>query len=84
MKDVMVAEERRLEKLTSELQEASKAYYNENRELMSNKEYDQKYDELAALEKSLAYIFLPVRRTLSATRLSHTLRKSPTKYLHCL
>lgn len=37
----------KLKELTQELQEASKAYYTENRELMSNKEYDQKYDELA-------------------------------------
>ena len=43
----------KLKELTQELQEASKAYYTENRELMSNKEYDQKYDELAALEKEL-------------------------------
>lgn len=33
------------------LNEASKAYYQENREIMSNLEYDKLYDELVELEK---------------------------------
>jgi DNA ligase (NAD+) len=33
------------------LNEAAKAYYQENREIMSNYEYDRLYDELAELEK---------------------------------
>lgn len=42
---------RRMKELTAVLQEAAKAYYQENREIMSNLEYDRLYDELAALEK---------------------------------
>lgn len=37
--------------LAVKLNEASKAYYQEDREIMSNFEYDAMYDELAALEK---------------------------------
>lgn len=37
--------------LAAKLNEASKAYYQEDREIMSNFEYDAMYDELAALEK---------------------------------
>ena len=33
------------------LNEAAKAYYQENREIMSNYEYDRLYDELAELEE---------------------------------
>lgn len=33
------------------LNRAAKAYYNENREIMSNLEYDRLYDELSELEK---------------------------------
>lgn len=48
-----MSKEARLQQLTTELQQAAKAYYTENREIMSNKEYDQKYDELVALEQEL-------------------------------
>lgn len=45
----------RLELLTKELNEASKIYYTENRQIMSNKEWDAKYDELVSLEHKLGY-----------------------------
>jgi len=41
----------KMKELVQLLQEASKAYYQENREIMSNYEYDKLYDELLELEK---------------------------------
>ena len=41
----------RQKELTGRLREAARAYYQENRELMSNFEYDRLYDELSALEQ---------------------------------
>ncbi|MGN0244185.1 MAG: NAD-dependent DNA ligase LigA [Lachnospiraceae bacterium] len=41
----------RMKELVPLLNEASKAYYQENREIMSNYEYDRLYDELLDLEK---------------------------------
>lgn len=40
----------RMKELIGRLQEAAKAYYQENREIMSNLEYDRLYDELQKLE----------------------------------
>ena len=44
---------RRLRELTSLLNEAARAYYQESREIMPNVEYDRLYDELSALEQEL-------------------------------
>lgn len=52
----------RMKELVRALNEASKAYYAENRELMSNFEYDRLYDELEELEKKQELSFLTVRR----------------------
>lgn len=41
----------RIKELVQKLNEASKAYYQEDREIMSNLEYDRLYDELVTLEK---------------------------------
>ena len=41
----------RMKELTAVLNQAAKAYYQENREIMSNLEYDRLYDELVSLEK---------------------------------
>ena len=41
---------KRIEEINSLLMKASEAYYNEDREIMSNFEYDKLYDELKALE----------------------------------
>lgn len=46
----------RLKELVSVLNEASKAYYQKDTEIMSNLEYDKLYDELAALEKETGII----------------------------
>lgn len=41
----------RMKELVILLQKASQAYYQEDREIMSNREYDELYDELVALEE---------------------------------
>ena len=41
----------KMKELINKLQEASKAYYAQDREIMSNYEYDALYDQLAAMEK---------------------------------
>lgn len=46
----------RMKELVRTLNEASKAYYAEDRELMSNFEYDRLYDELEELEKETGVI----------------------------
>ncbi|MCM1044632.1 MAG: NAD-dependent DNA ligase LigA [Candidatus Gastranaerophilales bacterium] len=46
----------RLKELTSRLSEASRAYYAEDREIMSNFEYDRLYDELAAIERETGIV----------------------------
>ena len=40
-----------MKELAELLQRASKAYYQEDREIMSNREYDELYDELVRLEE---------------------------------
>ena len=42
----------RMKELVARLQEAAKAYYAEDREIMSNLEYDRLYDELVELERT--------------------------------
>jgi len=46
----------RIKELVSILNEASKAYYQEDREIMSNLEYDTLYDELLALEEETGLV----------------------------
>nr|WP_058486568.1 NAD-dependent DNA ligase LigA [Defluviitalea phaphyphila] len=46
----------RMKELINILNKASKAYYQEDREIMSNKEYDALYDELQELEKKTGII----------------------------
>ena len=41
----------RMKKLVEKLDQAAKAYYQEDREIMSNQEYDDLYDQLDQLEK---------------------------------
>ena len=47
----------RMKHLVTELNKAAKAYYQEDREIMSNFEYDTLYDELLALEQETGTIF---------------------------
>lgn len=46
----------RIKELTKILTEAGKAYYQKNREIMSNFEYDKLYDELSALERETGIV----------------------------
>ena len=46
----------RMKELTAKLTEAARAYYAEDREIMSNFEYDRLYDELEALEKETGVV----------------------------
>lgn len=46
----------KIKQLIEELNAASKAYYQENKEIMTNYEYDQKYDKLLKLEKETGII----------------------------
>ena len=46
----------RIKELVELLNKAGKSYYSEGRELMSNYEYDDLYDELGMLEKETGYI----------------------------
>ena len=46
----------RIKELTELLGRASRAYYAEDRELMSNYEYDRLYDELAQLEQETGIV----------------------------
>ncbi len=47
---------KRIDELTALLSEASRAYYAEDREIMSNFEYDKLYDELVELEKETGIV----------------------------
>lgn len=47
----------RIKELIRILNEASKAYYQESNEIISNYEYDELYDELTALEKETGTVF---------------------------
>lgn len=49
----MEQKKQRMQELVRLLNEAGKAYYQGSAELMSNYEYDKRYDELLALEKEL-------------------------------
>ena len=46
----------RMKELAEKLNQASKAYYQEDREIMSNLEYDRLYDELVRLEEETGTI----------------------------
>lgn len=47
---------KKMKELGEKLREASKAYYQEDREIMSNVEYDALYDTLSALEKETGIV----------------------------
>ena len=46
----------RIKELVELLNEASKVYYAQDKEIMSNYEYDALYDELVALEKETGIV----------------------------
>ena len=47
---------KQMKELVNKLDKASRAYYQENREIMSNFEYDQLYDQLLDLENQTGII----------------------------
>ena len=53
----MEQKKQRMQELVELLNKASKAYYQEATEIMSNFEYDKLYDELTALEEETGTIF---------------------------
>ncbi|MCH5274919.1 MAG: NAD-dependent DNA ligase LigA [Lachnospiraceae bacterium] len=50
------AKQNRMKELVKQLKEASKAYYAQDREIMSNLDYDRLYDELVALEEETGIV----------------------------
>lgn len=48
----------RMKEISARLREASKAYYQEDREIMSNLEYDALYDELVKLEEDTGTVLV--------------------------
>ena len=59
----------RIKELVEKLNEASKKYYQEDTEIMSNLEYDALYDELVELEKETGIVCRTVRRFMLDMRL---------------
>ena len=53
----MIEKVNRIKELVQKLNEASKAYYQEDREIMSNYEYDKLYDELQKLEEETNIVY---------------------------
>ncbi len=47
---------KQMKELVQKLDEAAKAYYQEDREIMSNREYDALYDDWSALEKETGIV----------------------------
>lgn len=50
------AKQNRMKELVKQLNEASRAYYAQDREIMSNLDYDRLYDELVALEEETGIV----------------------------
>ena len=69
----------RMKKLVEVLNQASKAYYQEDRELFSNKEYDELYDELQALEAETGIVIARVLHKMSVMKYSVSWKKRHTK-----
>jgi DNA ligase (NAD+) len=68
----------RIRTLIEMLDEASKAYYQEDREIMSNKQYDALYDELEKLEKQTGVVLAGS----PTQKIGHTVLSSLPKFGH--
>ena len=66
----------RMKELIQILNEAGKAYYQQDKEVMSNLEYDKMYDELLELEKTFVSLFFNlkvcIRNTIDPMRIHAT------------
>lgn len=67
-----------MKRLVHKLNVACNVYYNENREIMSNKEFDKLYDELAALERETG-VTLSISPTL---RVGYEVKSFLPKVIH--
>ena len=67
----------RMEWLVDTLRKASKAYYTDNNEIMSNFEYDKLYDELSALEKETGTVLENSPTTTVGFEMVDSLQKAP-------
>ena len=75
----MEEKRQRMRELVERLREASKAYYQEDREIMSNFEYDKLYDELAgAGNRNRHRTCLEARLRMSDMNLRRSFPKSAT------
>ena len=75
----------RMKELVEKLDQAAKAYYQEDREIMSNQEYDSLYDQLEQLEKETGTVLTnspTVRVAVSYTHLDVYKRQS--RYWHAV
>lgn len=52
----MMSKQERIKELVQKLDQAARAYYQEDREILSNQEYDALYDELVALEEETGIV----------------------------
>ena len=68
------AEVTRMKELVQKLNEAAKAYYQEDREIMSNREYDALYDELEQTEKITGIVLI-------SSSISSTLRPASYQFV---
>ena len=75
----------RIKSLVAQLNEARKAYYAEDREIMSNLEYDKLYEELEALEQEtgmvLAYQHQANRHRITAGAAAQSQMKPRLRWL---
>ena len=69
----------RMKELVELLNKASKAYYQDAEEIMSNYEYDKLYDELQELERELGITLSTVRRCESDMKWSVNSQKNGMK-----
>ncbi len=65
----------RMKELVEQLDASARAYYQESKELMSNKEYDELYDELAALEKKTGTVLAKITTTQNGYEVLNAITK---------
>ena len=66
---------KKMKELVSKLNEAARVYYNEDREIMSNYEYDALFDELQRLEEETGTILKDSPTQRAGYKVSGKLKK---------